>query len=46
MMNEAVVQLQFRAENRDIFEAIRAGVKKVETRAATEKFRDIKREIR
>ena len=43
MMDEAVVQLQFRAENRDIFEAIRAGVKKVETRVATEKFRDIKR---
>lgn len=36
-------RLKFRAENRDIFEAIRTGAKKVETRAATEKFRGIKR---
>lgn len=36
--------IKFRTENRDIFEAIRTGAKKVETRAATEKFRDIKRE--
>ena len=37
-----MIQLKFRAVNRDIFEAIRSGAKKVETRAATEKFRDIK----
>lgn len=34
-------QLKFRRENRDIFEAIRTGAKKVETRACDEKFRDI-----
>jgi len=37
-----IVQLKFRQKNRDIFEAILNGRKKVETRAATEKFRDIK----
>lgn len=42
-MKRAIVQLKFRAENGDIFEAIRDGRKKIETRAATEKFRDIKR---
>ncbi|MBI5913245.1 hypothetical protein HY839_02260 [Candidatus Azambacteria bacterium] len=39
---ERTIRLKFRAKNRDIFEAIRDGRKKVETRAATEKFRDIK----
>lgn len=34
--------LRFRSANRDIFEAIRNGRKKVETRAATERFRSIK----
>ncbi|MCR4322948.1 MAG: hypothetical protein NUV61_02575 [Candidatus Azambacteria bacterium] len=35
--------IKFRAVNRDIFEAIRDGRKKIETRACDEKFRDIKR---
>lgn len=34
--------LRFRAINRDTFQAIRVGTKKVETRAATIKYRDIK----
>ena len=34
--------LRFRAVNRDIFEAILDGKKKVETRAATKKYIDIK----
>lgn len=34
--------LKFRAINRDIFEAIKNGAKKIETRAATKRFRDIK----
>ncbi len=34
--------LRFRAVNRDIFQAIRGGKKKVETRAATVKYRGIK----
>ena len=34
--------LRFRAVNRDIFEAIKHGTKKVETRAATIKYRNIK----
>jgi len=33
--------LKFRKENRDIFEAIKRGEKKVETRAATAKFKNI-----
>lgn len=33
---------RFRAINKDIFEAIKDGKKKVETRAATEKYRNIK----
>ncbi|HZZ99766.1 MAG TPA: hypothetical protein VFK07_03615 [Candidatus Paceibacterota bacterium] len=33
--------LRMRAENKDIFDAIRAGKKKVETRAATDKYRKI-----
>lgn len=39
----AIIQLKFRAVNRDIFEAIHDGRKKVETRACDEKFRNIKR---
>ena len=34
--------LKFRAVNRDTFEAIRAGKKKIETRAFTIKYKDIK----
>ena len=34
--------LRFRAINKDIFKAIRNGKKKVETRAATERYRNIK----
>lgn len=34
--------LKFRAVNRDIFNSIKSGKKKVETRAATIKYRDIK----
>ena len=34
--------LKFRAVNRDIFEAIVGGKKKIETRAATAKYRDLK----
>jgi ASC-1-like (ASCH) protein len=33
--------LRFRRINKDIFDAIRSGKKKVETRAATVKYRDI-----
>ncbi len=35
--------LKFRAVNRDTFEFIRNGSKKVETRAATEKYQDIQK---
>lgn len=42
-METKIIQLKFRAVNRDIFDAIRAGAKKVETRARDEKFRDITR---
>jgi ASC-1-like (ASCH) protein len=35
------MQLRFREKNRDIFEAIKQGRKKVETRAATQKYRKI-----
>lgn len=34
--------LRFRAVNKDIFEAIADGKKKIETRAATAKYKDIK----
>ena len=34
--------IRFRAVNRDIFLAIKSGKKKIETRAATERYRDIK----
>lgn len=36
------VVIKFRVVNRDIFHAIKSGKKKVETRAATEKYRGIK----
>lgn len=35
--------LKFRQTNQDIFEAIKNGTKKTETRAATSKFRNIKK---
>ena len=41
-MSSKIITLRFRAVNRDIFEAIRDGRKKVETRAATARYRDIK----
>ena len=41
-MKEKRILLRFRAVNRDIFEAIQDGRKKVETRAATTRYRDIK----
>jgi ASC-1-like (ASCH) protein len=34
--------LRFRAVNRDIFDAIKNGKKKIETRAATERYRKIR----
>lgn len=34
--------LKFRAANRDIFEAVRTGKKRVETRAASVRYRNIK----
>lgn len=40
MANKKIIK--FRAENEDIFEAILSGKKKVETRAATERYREIK----
>jgi ASC-1-like (ASCH) protein len=36
------ITLRFRATNRDIFEAIRSGKKKIETRAGSPKYFDIK----
>jgi len=36
-----IIQLRFRQVNKDIFEAIKSGEKKIETRAATEKFRGV-----
>lgn len=41
-MADKTIQLRFRAVNRDIFEAIRDGKKKVETRAATARYKNIK----
>lgn len=40
--SKQTVHLKFRAVNRDIFNAIKKGKKKVETRAATEKYRKIR----
>ena len=37
-----IFTLKFRAANRDIFDAIKDGSKSVETRAATQRYRDIK----
>jgi len=42
IMGNKIVQLKFRAVDRNIFEAIKSGEKKVETRAGTEKYRRIK----
>lgn len=36
-----MIVFKFRQENRDIFEAIKSGTKKIETRAATAKYKDI-----
>lgn len=41
-MENKKVQLKFRAVNKDIFEAISDGSKKIETRAATTKFKNLK----
>jgi len=41
-MENKKVQLKFKAVNKDIFEAILNGSKKVETRAATTKFKNLK----
>jgi ASC-1-like (ASCH) protein len=41
-MEKKLKQLRFRAINQDIFEAIKNGTKKVETRAASPKFSGIK----
>ncbi len=41
-LNSKKYVLRFRAVNRDIFEAIKEGKKKIETRAATIKFRNIR----
>lgn len=35
--------LRMRAENKDIFEAVKSGKKKLETRAATDRYRKIKK---
>ena len=37
-----MITLRFRAVNKDIFEAIISGKKKIETRAATKKYRNVK----
>lgn len=39
---KSIHNLRFRAVNRDIFEAIRSGKKRVETRAATHKYNNVK----
>lgn len=41
-METKKVQLRFRAVNKDIFEAILSGAKKIETRAASSKFAHLK----
>ena len=41
-MANKIIQLKFRVINRDIFNAVKTGQKKVETRAATDKYRAIK----
>src|SRR3989344_5210299 len=42
IMINRIITLRFLAVNRDIFEAIRDSKKKVETRAATARYQDIK----
>lgn len=42
VMKDKTLILRFRAMNRNIFEAIREGKKKVETRAASARYRNIK----
>ncbi len=39
-----MLKLRFREIDKNIFEAVRSGKKKIETRAATEKYRQIKKE--
>jgi len=41
-MKKRKIILRFRATNKDFFQAIKNGKKKVETRAATVRYRDIK----
>ncbi|KKR88574.1 MAG: hypothetical protein UU85_C0004G0145 [Candidatus Wolfebacteria bacterium GW2011_GWA2_42_10] len=41
-MNNKILKLKIRAQDRDIFKAIKNGKKKIETRAATEKYRELK----
>jgi len=42
MGNKKKTILRFRAINRDVFDAIKIGKKKIETRAAIERYRNIK----
>jgi ASC-1-like (ASCH) protein len=42
MSKSRILNLKFRAVNRDIFEAIRSGRKKVGTRSATKKYKKVK----
>lgn len=41
-MNNKTIQLRVREMDRDIFDAIRTGIKKVDTRAASPKFINVK----
>lgn len=41
-MAKKPIILKFRTTNRDIFDAIVSGKKKIETRAATDKYRNVK----
>ena len=43
MGKNKVIQLKFRTINHNIFEAIKKGEKKIETRAATEKYWSLKK---
>ena len=43
MENNKITRLRFREINRNLFEAVRTGEKKIETRAATAKFLRIKK---
>src|SRR3989338_2693447 len=42
ILSKRKIILRFREENRDIFDAIKDGRKKIETRAATKKYQKIK----